>query len=430
MVVDIVRDAPFGQVVNWLSKGRIFPYPEQRPGYVVPEHYLPRAADHETRNSGSSDNTLTHPQASHPSNGGRGSVDAQTLVNADGRVKRKYATEQEKHDQHLDEKTQRRSDGQEREEERSSRDEEEGNDEERERRQKEEHDRHPGTANPKRAHHDGLHDKYQFLVKFEEDDPANPLNWSTFKRSVVAGQISLLTAVVYIGSAIYTPSEEGLMMKYGVSQTVTVLGLTLFILGYGIGPMLWSPLQETPHLGRNPVYWGTLAVFIIFQVPIVRPTNLTCLLIFRFLTSFFGSPALATGGASLGDIYSATHLPYAMAIWSVGAVCGPILGPVIAGFPAMLRSWKWPIYELIWMSGFGLLVFTFFLPETYGPTILKRRAERLRKLTGNDLIKTHEELHAQEEPGLLKTGAKQIALAFRLCFEPAVGFANLYIGVR
>ncbi|GAA5997055.1 hypothetical protein JCM11641_000204, partial [Rhodosporidiobolus odoratus] len=100
---------------------------------------------------------------------------------------------------------------------------------------------------------------------------------------------------------------------------------------------------------------------------------------------------------------------------------------------ALLRlryeNWKWTILELLWMSGAGLLVFTFFLPETFGPTILKRRAERLRKITGNPLMQTREELHAQEQPGILKTGAKQIGLAFRLCLEPAVGFANLYIGL-
>lgn len=125
--------------------------------------------------------------------------------------------------------------------------------------------------------------------------------------------------------------------------------------------MIFSPLQETPHLGRNPVYWAGLFLFIIFQIPIVLPKNLTCLLIFRFLTGFVGSPILATGGASMGDIFPPNKLPYAMGVWSVGAVLGPILGPVVAGFPAMLKGWRWPIYELIWMSGFGLLIFVSWL---------------------------------------------------------------------
>lgn len=40
MVRDILREAPFGQIVNRLSHGKLFPYEDQRPGYVVPERYL------------------------------------------------------------------------------------------------------------------------------------------------------------------------------------------------------------------------------------------------------------------------------------------------------------------------------------------------------------------------------------------------------
>lgn len=45
-----------------------------------------------------------------------------------------------------------------------------------------------------------------------------------------------MTTVIYIGSAIYTPAYQGIMEAFGVAQVVAVLGLTLFILGYGIGP--------------------------------------------------------------------------------------------------------------------------------------------------------------------------------------------------
>lgn len=90
--------------------------------------------------------------------------------------------------------------------------------------------------------------------------------------------------------------------------------------------MFLSPLQETPHLGRNVVYWLAIFLFTLFQAPILKPTNLTCILIFRFLTGFVGSPILATGGASMADLFTPRNVPYAMGVWSVGAVCGPILG--------------------------------------------------------------------------------------------------------
>jgi len=85
------------------------------------------------------------------------------------------------------------------------------------------------------------------------------------------------------------------MHDFGVSQTKAVLGLSLYVMGYGIGPMFLTPLQEMPVLGRNPVYILGLAVFLLFNVPIVEAKNFSTILVFRFFTGFMASPALATG---------------------------------------------------------------------------------------------------------------------------------------
>jgi DHA1 family multidrug resistance protein-like MFS transporter len=77
------------------------------------------------------------------------------------------------------------------------------------------------------------------LVDWTENDPANPRNWSTPKKFFVTFEICLLTTSVYIGSAIYTAGVHGVMTDFGVSEVVAVLGLTLFVAGYGLGPMVW-----------------------------------------------------------------------------------------------------------------------------------------------------------------------------------------------
>lgn len=52
----------------------------------------------------------------------------------------------------------------------------------------------------------------------------------------------------------------------------------------------------------------------------------------RFLAGFFGSPALATGGATLADMYKPQHIAYSLGIWGCAAVCGPTMGPLLGGF--------------------------------------------------------------------------------------------------
>lgn len=135
--------------------------------------------------------------------------------------------------------------------------------------------------------------------------------------------ICFLTFSVYIGSAIYSAGIVGVEESFGVSQVASTLGLTLFVLGYALGPMVWAPMSEIPQFGRNPIYIGTLALFVVLQVPTALSVNFGMLLAFRFLTGFVGSPSLATGGASIGDMYSPAKRTYGIAVWGVGAVSGP-----------------------------------------------------------------------------------------------------------
>jgi DHA1 family multidrug resistance protein-like MFS transporter len=63
----------------------------------------------------------------------------------------------------------------------------------------------------------------------------NPQNWSIKKKTFVSCLIWLLTFAIYIGSAIYTPGIPGVATQFGVSNVAATLGLTLFVLGYGLG---------------------------------------------------------------------------------------------------------------------------------------------------------------------------------------------------
>lgn len=261
------------------------------------------------------------------------------------------------------------------------------------------------------------------------EDPENPQNWSRAKKFFVTFEICFLTFSVYIGSAIYSAGIESVMVTFGVSQVASTLGLTLFVIGYALGPMIWAPMSEIPQIGRNPVYIGTLILFVVLQVPTALAVNFGMLMAFRFLTGFIGSPSLATGGASIGDMYTPAKRTYGIAVWGIGAVSGPTLGPVVGGWAAEFKGWKWPIWELMWLSGGCLAMLIFFLPETSSTNILYRRARRLRKLTGNDKITCEAEIESKDMTG------KEIAMMtlvrpFTLSITEPIALAlNVYIAL-
>lgn len=157
---------------------------------------------------------------------------------------------------------------------------------------------------------------------YYSDDAENPHNWTNNKRLGISLLICLYTFVVYTSSAIYTSSTEGVMSHFGVSQIKATLGLSLYVLGYGIGPLIFSPLSEIPRIGRNPVYIVTMFLFVIISIPTALVNSFSGLMALRFFQGFFGSPCLASGGASLSDMYSLMALPYAMMAWVSAAYCG------------------------------------------------------------------------------------------------------------
>jgi multidrug resistance protein len=159
--------------------------------------------------------------------------------------------------------------------------------------------------------------------------------------------------------------------------------------------MLWSPLSEMPYIGRMPIYLFTLFLYIVLQVPTALATNFGMLLAFRFITGFVGSPVLATGGATVADIYAPKKQAYGITIWGAFAVCAPAMGPIVGGFAAHAKGWRWTIWELTWLGGFTFTLLFFFFPETSSSNILYRRAVRLRKATGDKRLKSMSEIEAE-----------------------------------
>ncbi|KAI0044857.1 MFS general substrate transporter [Auriscalpium vulgare] len=284
------------------------------------------------------------------------------------------------------------------------------------------------------------------LVEFSPDDSANPQNWPRWKKIWVMSQLSLWTFTMYIGSSIYTAGIASVSEDFHVSTVAATLGLTLFVLGYGFGmcilyprrslslttrtgPMIWAPMSEVPQLGRLPIYIFSCVMFTALQVPTALATNFGMLMAFRFIGAFFGSPVLAVGGATVADMYGPRTRAYGITLWGWFAIAAPTLGPLVGGFANHAHGWRWTIWELLWLSGFTLIVLWFFFPETSHTNILYRRAVRLRKATGNENYRAKSEI-SSEVYTLNDIVQMMLVRAVLLNFqEPIVLALNLYIAL-
>jgi DHA1 family multidrug resistance protein-like MFS transporter len=153
------------------------------------------------------------------------------------------------------------------------------------------------------------------------------------------------------------------------------------------------------------------------------------LMAFRFLTGFFGSPILATGGATIADLYAPKKRAYGMTLWGVFATCAPSLGPLLGSYSARFEGWRWTIWELMWLSSATFVLLFFFFPETSASNILYRRARRLRKFTGNPSIMSAPEI-AAAAMSRRDLAVEILVCPFALNFQEPIVFAlNAYIGL-
>ncbi|EMG49492.1 MDR1 Multidrug resistance protein 1 [Candida maltosa Xu316] len=270
----------------------------------------------------------------------------------------------------------------------------------------------------------------QIIVTWDGDnDPENPKNWPFYQKAFFIIQISFLTSSVYMGSAIYTPGIDELMTDLNIGRVVATLPLTLFVIGYGVGPMIFSPMSENAIFGRTAIYIITLTIFVILQIPTALVKNIAGLCILRFLGGFFASPCLATGGASVADVVSSKNIPIGISLWSLGAVCGPSLGPFFGSILAEKASWRWTFWFMCILSGFSLVMLSFTLPETFSKTLLRRKSQRLRAITGNPNITSEGEIENSKltfNELVVDTLWRPIEVTI---MEPVVLLIDIYVGL-
>ncbi|KAG6178292.1 hypothetical protein E4U36_006538 [Claviceps purpurea] len=213
-------------------------------------------------------------------------------------------------------------------------------------------------------------------------DPLCPRSFSSKRKWLITLIVSHVSLCVTCASSIYTTTYANMEADFHNSRIVSVLGLSTFVLGIAFGPMILSPLSE--FYGRRPIYLVTWTLYLIFLIPQAVARNVATIIVFRFLDGFTGSAFLAVSGGTVSDLFARGALQAPMALFSASPFVGPSLGPIMGGFINYHVDWRWTYYVLLMWSGVVWVAVVMFVPETYHPILLQKKAKNLRKKTGDD----------------------------------------------
>jgi MFS family permease len=100
---------------------------------------------------------------------------------------------------------------------------------------------------------------------------------------------------------VYSPGVSEISEQFHVSQTVALLGVTVYVIGLGFGPVFAAPMSET--FGRLFVYRLSLPIAMLFTLGAGFSNDLGSLLVCRFFAGLTGSPVLSVGAGTNADLW-------------------------------------------------------------------------------------------------------------------------------
>lgn len=166
--------------------------------------------------------------------------------------------------------------------------------------------------------------------------------------------VFFLVTVSALGSFVndmYTPALPAMCRFFGCQVSVAQLGLTMGMVGLGLGQILLGPISD--RYGRKPVLIGSVILFIVAAVASIFSPNIHIFNISRLFQGLGASGGYFLARTIPADLYSGRALAKLMAI--TGAINGvaPASAPVIGGVTA--DAWGWKGVFLV-LAAFALVI--------------------------------------------------------------------------
>ncbi|KAI0105034.1 putative bicyclomycin resistance protein [Nemania sp. FL0031] len=199
-----------------------------------------------------------------------------------------------------------------------------------------------------------------------------PRNWSRPYRWLCVGVISLYGLMSPVMAAAVVPAlpaiAEDLSMTNGKLDGTLV---SVYLLSWSITPVFLGPLSEI--YGRVGLLQIGHAVFLIANFLSIFAQTGPQLLFLRFIAGGGGSGPLSIGAGIIGDLWPPEERGLSIALYTLGPLLGPAIGPIGAAYISANFSWRWifgasSIYILATFI-LGLLT----LRETCLPVITQRK---------------------------------------------------------
>lgn len=264
-----------------------------------------------------------------------------------------------------------------------------------------------------------------------QDDPDMPLNFSARRKWLTVSALSCITFMSPFASSILAPAITSVAREFGRAPgddlTLASMPVSIFLLGWAVGPLLLSPLSET--WGRNVVVVAASAWFCAWLVGCALAPSLGALIFFRFMCGVGGSASQTVGGAVVADMFPVARRGRAMTLWMLGPMFGPSCAPVIGGYVSQTIGWRWVHWITFVPATIIVVVMALLNRETNHHVLIRRKTARLRRELGRpELRSCYVDPAAGPPPSTGRILLNGLVRPLRMLFTSVIIFASsLYV---
>ena len=192
--------------------------------------------------------------------------------------------------------------------------------------------------------------------------------------------IAIIGAFSSLVNDMYLPTIPAMMREFHTTPSMTQMGLSMAMLGMGIGSVLWGSLSD--HFGRKPILIISLLIFALSTGVALLSPDITFFVAVRLVQDFGAGGAMVLSTSIPADVFAGRQLGKLMGI--VGAINGiaPAAGPLLGGFLANRVGWR-GIFVVLLAIGIGMTIWTTRTNETLPP------ARRIAARRLSDYVKAY-----------------------------------------
>ena len=189
-------------------------------------------------------------------------------------------------------------------------------------------------------------------------------------KTLLIAFLGMLSALGALSIDMYLAGLPSMEAELGASSSQTQLTLGVFLVGFGLGQLIYGTLSD--RFGRKPILIVGVILYIATSILCAISGSVEVFIISRFLQAIGASTGQVLSRAIVRDHFSGSEVARIFSFISMITLTAPLIAPVIGGYIVVWAGWRTVFYVLAGFGGLCLVATIFWFNESHSH---ERRSE-------------------------------------------------------